>query len=228
MGKVAIIDDDKQFANVLKLKIEPFFKTHGDIIVFDSFDKKYFQKHNISIVFLDIEIGVVNGIHVAKEIRQLENSPIIIFVSNKDGLVHNTLEVQPLYFIRKTKLEEDVTKALSLLRTVSFRENDTIDVGGTIIKIKDILYIESSDHKITFNTIDNKLTCRGTLESMVEQLEDYYFVRAHRSYVLNIRQIERHYSSRVILKTGQTIEIGRRYQQGIKTKYREVKLNGII
>ncbi|MFV0393973.1 MAG: LytR/AlgR family response regulator transcription factor [Coprobacillaceae bacterium] len=228
MGKIIILDDDKQFSEILKEKVKPFFKENEEIVIFEDFHKEYFETNEIELVFLDIEMGVVNGIDVAKEIRLVKNNPIIIFVSSKEGLIHNTLEVQPLYFIRKTKLDEDIKSAFSLLRTVNFRGDDTIEVGGVIIKINDILYIESSDHKITFQLKDDKFTCRGTLESMEKQLEEYHFVRSHRSFVLNVRQVDRHYRSKVILKTGEKIDIGRKYQEAIKAKYREVRLSGII
>jgi len=228
MGKIVILDDDRKFAELLKEKIKSFFKEVDKLMICNQFDRRYFEDNQIDLVFLDIEMGAVNGINVARELKKLKSSPIVIFVSNKEGLVHNTLEVQPLYFIRKTKLEEDIKSAFSLLRNVYFRKNDTIVAGGVVIKINEILYIESSDHKITINLSNDSFTFRGTLESMAKQLEEYHFVRAHRSFVLNVRQVDRHYRSSVVLKTGEKIDIGRKYQDAVKEKYREVRLSGII
>lgn len=228
MGKIVILDDDRKFAELLKEKIKPFFKEGDLLMICQEFDRRHFEDNEIDLVFLDIEMGVVNGINVAKELKKLKCSPIIIFVSNKEGLVHNTLEVQPLYFIRKTKLDQDIKSAFSLLRNAHFRKDDTIVAGGVVIKINEILYIESSDHKITIYLNGDSYTFRGTLDSMVKQLEEYHFVRAHRSFVLNVRQVDRHYRNSVVLKTGEKIDIGRKYQDAVKEKYREVRLSGIL
>lgn len=228
MGKIVILDDDRKFAELLKEKIKTFFKENDQLMICDKFDKRHFEENEIELVFLDIEMGVVNGINVARELKLLKCSPIIIFVSNQEGLVHNTLEVQPLYFIRKTKLDQDIKSAFSLLSNAHFRKDDTIVAGGVVIKVNEILYIESSDHKITINLKEDSYTFRGTLDSMVKQLEGYHFVRAHRSFVLNVRQVDRHYRSSVVLKTGEKIDIGRKYQDTVKEKYREVRLSGIL
>jgi DNA-binding LytR/AlgR family response regulator len=228
MGEIVIIDDDQHFALLLKKEIQPFFLAGYEILIFNSFDKKYFENQGVDVAFLDIEMGEDNGIEVAKKIKELENHPIIIFVSNHEGFVHNTLAVQPLYFIRKPMLKEDVKSAFTLLKQIKKRTNETIEVGDIIIRINDILYIESSDHKITFVTKNDYYSCRGTLESVGQLLEEHDFVRAHRSFILNIHQIECHYRTRVVLKTGQRIDIGRKYQAEVREKYKEAKLNGII
>lgn len=228
MGKIIILDDDQQFAAILREKVKPYFQQEDEIVLLEKFNQDYFENNDIELVFLDIEMGVVNGIDVAKEIKRSVASPIIIFVSNQEGLIHNTLEIQPLYFIRKTKLDRDIKSAISLLRTVNFRNDATIEAGGVVIKVNDILYIESSDHKITFYLKDDKFTCRGTLDAVLKKTEEHDFVRAHRSFVLNVRQVDRHYRSRVILKTGEKLEIGRKFQDSVKEKYREVRLRGGI
>ena len=114
--EIAIIDDDITYAKIIKEKIGPYFSKTDTIFVFQTFDIHYFIAHTIELVFLDIDMGAINGIDVAKKLRQLPNCPLIVFVSNIEALIHNSLEVQPLYFIRKSHLDLDIKSAISLLQ----------------------------------------------------------------------------------------------------------------
>lgn len=226
MGRILIIDDDVNFSQVLKKRLQHHF--HDDIIVYNQVTEELLNGHLWDLVFLDIEMGNINGIDIAKQLKRKQRAPLVIFVSNKEGLIHNTLEVQPFYFIRKNFLDTDINSALSLLRSIKFRIREMIQIKEDVLDIQDIIYVESSNHIVTVTMTTSKIMYRMTLEEISKLLKPYLCIRIHRSFIINMRYIDRWYSNRVILKDGLEIEIGRKFQMEAKRCYQEAKLDGFI
>ena len=227
MMKILILDTDILFLKAFRQKIQPYFKEEDKVLLCKTYNRSFFETNTIDIIFLAIDLGVISGIEVAKELKQLDHCPIIIFVSSSEKYIHQTLSIQPLYVIRKTNLDQDIKHAITLLHTQPSLKLDTIEVGGTLVNIHNILYIESDNHNITFHFINDLFNCRGTLEAMSKRLATYHFIRSHRSYVLNIRYVDRCYYNKVILKTGERLVIGRKYHEEVKQMYKEYRLREV-
>lgn len=225
--RVGIIDDDVAFSLMLQKRLEADLGYHASI--YNGENIKEVKQAVLDLLFLDIEIGEdISGIAIAKEIHSWTRRPLVIFISNSDDLMHTSFEAQPLYFIRKTRIEEDLVKAYSILDEIKFYSNDQIEFVGHSLPVSEIRYVDSSDHKVTFHLREGNIVCRATLAAVEDALNDYSFVRIHRSYVINLREVARHFSDRVILKDGKEIDIGRKYYPSFKEIYKEAKLNGLL
>ncbi len=110
MIRVAICDDEPATLNYLREQISKDFDQLGFEISLDSFSNgtefmKDLERNTFDIVFLDIKMQDINGFEVAKRLRDLSDSTQIIFVTTKDGLVYDSFDYQPFYFIPKTNQE---------------------------------------------------------------------------------------------------------------------------
>lgn len=54
------------------------------------------------VLFLDIDMPQLNGIDLTRNARKLGVQSAVVFISNKEEMVFQTFEVQPLYFLRKS------------------------------------------------------------------------------------------------------------------------------
>lgn len=219
MGRIVSIDDDVNFSLCLQEKLRSYVK--DEVLLFNNFDIEALENYILDLVFLDIDMNTINGIDVAKELNKRKDLPIIIFVSNQEGLIHDSLVVQPFYFIRKQYLEEDLHSAFALLATTKFRTSMKVKIGTDIINIQDMIYVESRNHHITVYTKTTTYQYRMTLTDVADILSSYQCVRIHRSYIVNMHYIERWYSTRVVLINKIEIEIGRKYQLEAKRRYQE-------
>lgn len=107
MIKIAICDDDKNIAakvenileeigkeNLLKISIDVFYSG-------ESLQKFYENGNTYDLIYLDIEMTMLNGIEVAKYIRERDRYTIIIYISSHEEYLIQLFEVEPFRFIRK-------------------------------------------------------------------------------------------------------------------------------
>lgn len=106
--KIGIIDDDTQFSQVIKHKIEEntcFSKSSID--VFNN-DFKSLQLKDYDYLFIDILLMQDNGITIAKSIHNKNTR--IIFMSSNETLVYDCFDIALYFFIRKTSYEDDLER----------------------------------------------------------------------------------------------------------------------
>ena len=78
MIKIAIIDDDKSFINLLKKKVEDYcdgIKFPCQIAVFFNPQLFYYEltdKKHYDICFMDIEMPGINGIQLTERLREYD------------------------------------------------------------------------------------------------------------------------------------------------------------
>lgn len=226
MGKILVIDDDIQFGEVLREKLQDKFD--DEVKVFDEVDYDVLNQYAVDLVFLDIEMGIVNGVDVAKVLRKRKDNPIIIFVSSKEGMIHNSLGAQPFYFVRKESLDMDLNSAFSLLKSANFRVSKKVMITDQLVDLQDLNYIEAANHYLTLYMNGDPVIVRMTMDEIGKLLENDSCVRIHRSYIVNLLAIDHWYRNRVILKDGKELEIGRKYQTEARHAYQEAKLSGHI
>ena len=86
-----------------------------------------------------------------------------------------------------------------------------------------ISHIEALDKKLVIYTNNNAITCRYSMNSLIEMLPES-FARCHRSYVVNMNYV-RHYSAEtaeLTLSGGERIPISRTARQAIKQRMEEM------
>ena len=169
--KIAICDDDL----VLNRKLHQFiFETYHDIdLRIDEYrsGEEFLQKISTSkltydLLLLDIEMDKVNGITVAKELKQLSPKTFVVFITSHDEFATVGYEVSAFRYlikpINKNKLIEAIEAAkeeLLSIKSISFQNKD----GEYIIPLNDILYFEAQNQEVLVSTTEQQLLHRGNL-----------------------------------------------------------------
>ena len=191
--KIAICDDDL----VLNRKLHQFiFETYHDIdLRIDEYrsGEEFLQKISTSkltydLLLLDIEMDRVNGITVAKELKQLSPKTFVVFITSHDEFATVGYEVSAFRYlikpINKNKLIEAIEAAkeeLLSIKSISFQNKD----GEYIIPLNDILYFEAQNQEVLVSTTEQQLLHRGNLNDYEQRLSQEGFYRVHRSYLVN-------------------------------------------
>jgi DNA-binding LytR/AlgR family response regulator len=184
------------------------------------------EENQPDIVLLDINLkGKIDGIETANLIHKIADIPIIYLTANTDdGTFNRAKSTRPYAFISKPFKQLDLQRAIELTISrmaenqtgkiepaeavaeegdVSFILKDRIFVKHKerMIKItlEDILYIEADRNYCRIFTKNKEYLLATTLKIMEEKLSMQLFIRVHRSYVVNILQIDEVTESHVII-----------------------------
>lgn len=240
MLKIAICDDEKTFIDKTHSNLKEIFYNINLNVEFSKFSNaaellnEYKIKH-FDVIFLDIDMPIIDGFSVAKSIREISLNTLIIFVTSKDTLVYDSFEYQPFYFICKgsqEKLYSDLSHVAEKI-LIYFRQKKKIEVldvavGKVYIPINHILYIKSEKHYLLYylkNGDNIPIKERATLELRKNELLQLDFISPHQRYLINMNHIA-HFDSlinSITMKNGDQIPISRILRKDVFEKYRIFK-----
>jgi len=182
------------------------------------------KKAKPDLVLLDINLeGDIDGVMLAQDINKSFNIPFIYLTSNADSLTINRVKrTQPAGFIIKPFSEKDLQSNIEIaLFSKSQKKEDPkneffIRDGSSLIKVNfdDLLFLKADDTYTRLVTIDKNFILSLNLKKVSEKLPTAYFIRIHRSYIINIRFIDRIKEGRVYIDKHK-LPIGRSYQDAL-------------
>jgi DNA-binding LytR/AlgR family response regulator len=201
-----------------------------------------------NVVFLDIHIPKMNGLEVASLLSELKNPPCIIFVTAYDQYALKAFELNALDYLLKPydegRFKNACEKARNVLKdTKGFKEKlsslKNYLAEGRPLKIlghkrnsrerifihtQNVLYFHVQLTEVTAHLKGgDEYLVNATLKSLLEMLEPKKFQQTHRSYVVNLDQVEKVVplfsgNSSLVLKGVKdlTIPLSRRYAKQLK------------
>lgn len=221
MGKnemihMAICDDEKDFVRYLTSLINKYAVETGEEIkvtaYYDGMDLIEKYDTTIDLIFLDIQMRLVDGLRAAERIRQIDEKVSIIFLTS---LVQYGIEgykykaddyiIKPIRYVRlKDELTQWIARHKADEAPFIVVANDN---GRYKIMLKDLRYIETSRRKLLFHTGRETIPCYKTMREMEKKLCSQDFVRCHSGYLVNMYYIKRIEKLDIILTTGEHIPI---------------------
>ena len=172
---------------------------------------------------------VIDGICIGTTIRNSINDTnfAIVYISEKEEKIFDSLKNSPLYFIRKNFLLSDSKYAVSAILNYFTHENEKaffqkLD-NGSIVKLKfdEIIYIESLGRKQIIITPKNKYTALSKLEDLEQTLINRDFIKPHRSYLVNCKYIHLIEKDTIYMDNGKLIPLSRLRKNDVTTAFME-------
>lgn len=204
MLSIGICDDSQDNRQSLRWLLESILEGKNiehTIFEFSSGETllQWDQKHpnEIDLLFLDIEMGSVNGMETARQLREKHSALQIVFVTGFSDYVFDGYRVGALGYLMKPakrdQLEEILSRFLVKLcqdaqAVYSCRDGDS----WFRIPYKEILYFESDRRKVNCVTQNRTYSFYGKLDEVAQELEGLGFVRIHQRYLVRsaaIRQL---------------------------------------
>lgn len=91
--------------------------------------------------------------------------------------------------------------------------------GDKKLRIEDIMYIESSRHKVFFHTTKGIYSIYKKLNEIEMELSEFDFLRIHQSFLVNMRYIHKINSYILTLKNGKELSVPKSRYQEVKKQY---------
>ena len=221
--KIAICDDDQNFSEILKAKIESIFTAEDlkfDISIYNSCTNFIDSVNQYDMIFLDVEMPDISGEKIAYRIITSKCKTLVVFVTNHDDFVSTSFRYKPFGFIRKDKLDFELQETVVNLKKYL---SDNISSflfeyhGKTMsVKFYEIVYMEVFGHYTTMHTTTHEFEVLKTLSAIEKQLQNKGFVRTHKSFLVNCNHIFSVEKNCVILNTGQEIPLSRHRINNVK------------
>ncbi len=237
--RIAVCDDDWAIREELSRLIQKQM-SEVDIVEYQSGEELINAKENIDIYLLDIEMGKVSGMDIARRIREQEESgrqrSIIIFVTGYREYMEAAFDVNAFHYLIKPidaeKFSEVFHRAWKEASVSCEQTKKYIMVksSGTQQKLllKDIYYIESGNKKVIFHTANGTLGMYGKMEELENELGNTFY-RCHRCYLVNMEKISAYSVDSIQVTNGDNLLLARRkYSDFIKTYMRYAKNGGIV
>lgn len=176
------------------------------------------------ILFLDIYMPGVDGIHTAQRIRTQRKDLKIIFISSSNEHYHQAYEVFAFNYILKpfdkVRLFAVLDRALEEIgRENTCKINFSYKSASYSLDCREILYIESRDKLLLFHLADDSvLQTYWRLDEVLTELPNQSFIRCHQSFIVNISHITEMCEN--YFRIGQVpISISRKYLKSAKEQF---------
>lgn len=225
--KIAICEDQAVQMDLLNSKITNWANEKGINILIDnsssaeSFLFQWSDYNKYDIIFLDIKLSKMSGIELSNIIREKNKTMDIVFVTGFFKYALHGYKVGALQYlmkpVKKLDLQFCLDKTLNRISDKCETSMIILDTSKHIIKLdyNEIHYCIMFSPYIDIHTNSEKITLRKKISEMEEILPNEYFVRCHRSYIVNLKYIKSITKSNVVLESGFKIPISR-------GKYKEI------
>ncbi len=219
--KILIVEDEMIIAANISLQLTSLGYEVTGIIPRAEEALLHMQQHQPDILLLDINLrGAIDGIEMAQLMQKTCNIPIIYLTANADEVNFNRAKVtNPYAFISKPFKKLDLERAIeitinrvksekepgtpSIIKISPFILSDSIFVRHlekmVRVDIKDILYIEAERNYCRIYCKIKEYLLVMTLKDLDGKLPNKYFIRVHRSFIVNISQIDEVANSHIVI-----------------------------
>lgn len=200
MYKIAIVEDEWESAEQLSQCLEAYSRESGALFNITRFKNglNFIEEYrpNYDIVFMDIDMPHKNGLTAAGELRKLDPSVVLIFVTFLAKYAIKGYEVDALSYMIKP-VNYNAFK-ITMDRAVSrCAKKETASVllpsaeGMLRIELACLHCVEIADHNITYHTTQGDFSAYGTMRTVEKLLPSNQFSRCNRSVLVNLRSVKR-------------------------------------
>lgn len=222
MLTIAVCDDQIIIQQEIIQKVKAYFEK-SDLSVniqgFASGEELLDCESHFDIVFLDMKMKELTGLDTAAAIRTSNKNCAIIFITSYQDFVFDAFDVDASHYLLKPVSDEKLSRALDKV----MRTREQIDEppyllvkrGYDYSKIlySDIMYFESTDHKINVHTTGGgKVDYYEKLDILERQLDERFF-RCHRAFIVNLEYVFEKKDNQAVLINGEILPVSKRKQQ---------------
>jgi len=203
MIRAAIIDDEQHSIDTLKWKLENYCPEVQVMAFFDdpAVGVQWLKKNTIDLLFLDIEMPLMNGFDVMEETGP--GNFEVIFITAYDNFGIQAVKINALDYLLKPVQNKELKDAIRKYQQKKGKTTAQLSrepLSGRIalaskesiefVEVSDIVVcMASSNYTTLFMSDGRKRIISRTLKEFEEQLAPYHFYRPHHSHLVNLDRV---------------------------------------
>lgn len=205
-----VVDD----SSIQRLAVVKMIENHPNLKLMGEFSnaietKAAIKDQKVDLIFLDVEMPILTGFDLLDDITE---KPGVIFVTGQTKYAFKAFDYAAIDYlqkpIKKDRFLYAVERALldHKLRTEMIEDRgEFIFVKSNLKKrkvyLKELKYIQALGDYVKLITEEDNLVVLSTMKSFEKELPTEDFLRIHKSYIVNLRKIEKFNSKAVELGT---------------------------
>lgn len=179
------------------------------------------------LVFLDIDMGEINGIQLGEKIKALYENTVIIYITAHEKYALQAYQVRAFHYLLKPLTREKFDQALDEALSIIKKNHDeqpvkmfSIQVKGEIISLRysDIYYFEKVGHRIKIHTEGRDIFFYETLYNLLGNIDHDSFIQCHQGYVVNTDKIRSYRDKNLFLDKKLQVPVSRPFIEAVKEK----------
>lgn len=215
--RVAIVDDSREDAGFVSGILERWAQSRQVEIRWQRFPSAeaflfaYAGEKQWDILLLDVEMGAMDGVTMAKRVRRDNEAVQIVFITGYSDYIAEGYEVAALHYLMKPVKEEKLLVVLD--RALEKRRQQerclNLELSGELVRIPlyEIRYLDVHQNYVTVHGKED-YTVKRTLGEFEKELDER-FHRVGRGMIVNLKYIQRVSRTEVRLSDGTTLPLPR-------------------
>jgi DNA-binding LytR/AlgR family response regulator len=223
--RVGICDDDEIQLDYLKIQMFKWSERRQvpcEVQLFHSAEELLFEysaAFPFDLFILDIQMGNMNGMELAKRIRTIDTNIPILFLTGISDYVYEGYEVGARRYLLKPVKEEQLFGFLNeICEEISQKKKKyyIFQCAGELLKLDfdSILLIEALGHYLKITTTTRIYEWKYNIGQILNEL-DSDFYQVHRSFIINLNFIEKINKTNLILSNGLSVPVSRNKYQSL-------------
>ena len=215
--KIAICDDSAVDRDYTAGMVEAWAKDREISLILRKFPSaeaflfQYAEEKDWDILLLDIEMGALDGVSMAKSVRKENEAVQIVFLTGYSDYIAEGYEVAALHYLMKPIKSEKLRVVLD--RAAEKRKQQdrclNLELSGEMVRLPfyEIRYLEVRQNYVTLHA-KREYTVKRTLGEFEKELDQRFF-RVGRSLILNLKDVRRVTRTEVRLSDGTALPLPR-------------------
>lgn len=222
--QIVICDDDAQTVSSLRDMLLQCLEAEGfqaNIRVYPTGEAFLKDASPYDILFMDIFMPGKNGMDIVREMQTDEVRHTVFITSSRDFAIA-AFQVRAAHYLLKPLQKMDVQEALG--RCLSDLTKDRvlqvkISHDTLPVAMRSIHYIEVYNKQSILHTLQGDVETHTTLDCLYGQLDSALFIKAQRSFIVNMAYIQSFQRDRLLLKNGTIVMLSRPNKAELKKQY---------
>ncbi|MCB0395537.1 MAG: response regulator [Flavobacteriales bacterium] len=240
---ILIVEDEKIVAKDIENSLSKLGYKITDVVSSGEDALRSAGEVKPDLALVDIMLkGDMDGIEAAKEMWKDMSIPVIFLTAYADeSTINRAKHAEPFGYIIKPFKEVDLKTTIEIAlhkyaldinvrkerdiysAIISNTTADSVFVKSNSrqkrVKVEDILYVEALKDYVVVNTVSERYTIHSTMKDIQKKLPTKHFVRAHRSFIVNIDKIDIIEDSNLIIGVDKkVIPIGGSYKEDLMSR----------
>lgn len=196
MIKIGICDDNKKITEKISSILKEYKGKEFNIDVFNSGEELLESRKHFDILFLDIDMGGINGIETGKRIREKDKNLKIIYLTSYSNYAHMAFSVHAFAYLLKPVKKEEIYHQIDEALSYYQKEDDDFSIefstnqGLVKFLVSDIYYFEYQNRTVKIVSKIGEYIIKEKISSIYNIMKNYDFTMPHKSFIVNFFNVK--------------------------------------
>lgn len=228
--RIGIVENEEDTRNYVCSLIEECMARAGHSLHLaccasaEEFLFKYGEPDLLDVMFLDIMLGAMNGMELARSIRERDKRVQIVFLTGVQDYVYEGYEIGAVRYLLKPVRKQELELALGhCCEKIARKKTEYFAFRyqgeGLRIAFSDIFYVRVEGHYLQMVTAKGIYEWKGSLSQAAEKLDRQQFAMVSRSVIVNLEYVTRITREECFLENGEVLPVSRGAYQTLNENF---------